>query len=87
MPMYRASFVRLDRQHPGYRVLDDQLDSVAPVAPAVRKGNQLLRDRLSGELRAMTREGVMLELYDRYLRGQLPDDMDPHLLLMDAGAG
>jgi polar amino acid transport system substrate-binding protein len=74
------------KQHPGYRVLEDRLGEVAPVAPAVRKGNLVLRDWLSGELQAMTREGVMLELYDRYLRSQLPDDMDPQRLLMDADA-
>lgn len=72
------------RQNPGYRVLPEKLGGEAPIAPAVRKGNTQLQDWVSGELVRLIEDGTLRTLYDRYLRSQLPDDLDPAEVLVEA---
>ena len=71
------------KENPGYRVLDESLGEPAPIAPAVRKGNDQVRDWVSAEIRRLGEDGTLRQLYDRYLRPQLPDDLDPSNLLVE----
>lgn len=70
------------KERPGYRVLPDILGEVAPIAPAVRKGNQELNQWVSTQIAELIRDGELLRLYDQYLRQQLPDDLDPNEVLV-----
>ena len=73
------------KQNPGYRVLADKLGAEAPIAPAVKKGNVELREWVNGELAKLGEERFMHQLYDRYLRQELPDDTDPDAVVVEGG--
>lgn len=73
------------RQNPGYRVLGETLGEQAPIAPAVKKGNDELREWVNGELTKLGEERFLLKLYDQYLRPQLAEGTDPQAIIVEGG--
>src|SRR5690606_23182976 len=73
------------KQNPGYRVLDDRLGGEDPIAPAVKKGNDELREWVNETLAKLGEEQYLLELYDQYVRKELPEGTDPQLVIVEGG--
>ncbi len=71
------------KQSPGYRVLVDKLGDEAPIVPAVRKGNIELREWVNAELAKLGEEQFLLELYDQYVRKELPEGTDPQAVIVE----
>ncbi|UHA76010.1 transporter substrate-binding domain-containing protein [Paenibacillus sp. 481] len=73
------------RKHQGFTVLPDKLEEEAPIAPAVKKGNDELREWVNKELEKLGEEKFLLKLYDQYLRNELGPEVDPNNVIVEGG--
>lgn len=73
------------KQNPGYRLLPETLGEEAPIAPAVKKGNDELRGWVNDELARLGQEKFLLKLYDQYVRDQLAPGTDPAAVIVEGG--
>ncbi|MFB0841070.1 transporter substrate-binding domain-containing protein [Paenibacillus oleatilyticus] len=73
------------RKNAGFTVLPEKLEKEAPIAPAVKKGNNELREWVNQELEALGKEKFLLQLYDKYVRAELGPDVDPNEIIVEGG--
>ncbi|MFB6364592.1 transporter substrate-binding domain-containing protein [Paenibacillus elgii] len=73
------------RKNPDFTVLPEKLEKEAPIAPAVKKGNNELREWVNQELEALGKEKFLLQLYDKYVRAELGPDVDPNEIIVEGG--
>ncbi len=73
------------RKNPEFTVLPEKLEKEAPIAPAVKKGNNELREWVNQELEALGKEKFLLQLYDKYVRAELGPDVDPNEIIVEGG--
>lgn len=73
------------KHNPGYRVLADKLGDEAPIAPAVKKGNDELRHWVDEQLARLGEEQFLRGLYDQYVRPELADDTEPDSVIVEGG--
>lgn len=73
------------KQNAGYRLLPETLGDEAPIAPAVKKGNDALRNWVNEELARLGQEKYLLKLYDQYVRDQLAPGTDPSAVIVEGG--
>ncbi|MCR8844705.1 transporter substrate-binding domain-containing protein [Paenibacillus sp. SC116] len=73
------------RKNAGYTILVDKLEKEAPIAPAVQKGNDELREWVNQELTKLGEEKYLLKLYDQYLRSELGPDVNPNDVIVEGG--
>ncbi|WP_348729856.1 transporter substrate-binding domain-containing protein [Rheinheimera texasensis] len=73
------------KDHPDFRLLPEKLEADAPIAPAVQKGNDSLRNWVNAELAALGEEKFLHQLYQTYLAPGLAADTKPETVIVEGG--
>lgn len=71
------------KSNPNYTVGIATLGEKDLIAPAVKKGNQELLDWLNQDLKKLTQEGVIHQIYEKTLKPVYGDSIDPKELLVE----
>jgi polar amino acid transport system substrate-binding protein len=69
----------------GFRVGVGSLGSVDPIAPAVKKGNDELREWINTTLVKLGKEKFALKAYEETLKPVYGDTVDPNDLIVEGG--
>ncbi|WP_410513936.1 transporter substrate-binding domain-containing protein [Paenibacillus sp. BR2-3] len=73
------------KDNPGFHLVEENLEDVAPIAPAVKKGNIELRDWVNTELETLGKEKFLHQLYDTYVKDELGPDANPDEIVTEGG--
>ncbi|MDX3772759.1 transporter substrate-binding domain-containing protein [Chromatiaceae bacterium AAb-1] len=73
------------KDNTGYRLLDSKLEADAPIAPAVKKGNDSLRLWVNRELEKLGEEQYLQQLFQVYLAPALAEGTQPETVIVEGG--
>lgn len=73
------------KENTGFRLLDGKLEADAPIAPAVKKGNDSLRLWVNQELETLGEEHYLQQLFQVYLAPALAEGTKPETVIVEGG--
>lgn len=73
------------KTQPGYRLLTEKLEKDAPIAPAVKKGNDSLRLWVNNTLLKLGEEKFLDALFQQYLAPSLPAGTPAETVIVEGG--
>jgi polar amino acid transport system substrate-binding protein len=73
------------KEQPGYRLLAEKLEADAPIAPAVQKGNDSLKQWVNEELVRLGEQKFLHQLFEQYLAPTLAEGTPAETVIVEGG--